>query len=182
MGISAAILLEERKQPPEGGCVFVPGGGKGARTPDIQLAKLALSQLSYTPTILGVAALIPHQKNNRPSGDSAHAGAAIAKLMVGPIGFEPMTSRLSAGRSNQLSYGPVDVRLGNIIRALRAGQYEILTIGAIFPKRPAVGSSCSPTLVPAPGPGNAAIIILCNFAYTAADNSTKSAFFCSHVD
>lgn len=25
------------------------GGGKGARTPDIQLAKLALSQLSYTP-------------------------------------------------------------------------------------------------------------------------------------
>ena len=25
------------------------GGGKGIRTPDIQLAKLALSQLSYAP-------------------------------------------------------------------------------------------------------------------------------------
>jgi hypothetical protein len=25
------------------------GGGKGTRTPDIQLAKLALYQLSYTP-------------------------------------------------------------------------------------------------------------------------------------
>ena len=27
--------------------------------------------------------------------------------MVGPIGFEPMTSALSAQRSNQLSYGPL---------------------------------------------------------------------------
>ena len=28
-----------------------PGGGTGIRTPDIQLAKLALYQLSYTPLI-----------------------------------------------------------------------------------------------------------------------------------
>ena len=29
-------------------------GGKGTRTPDIQLAKLALYQLSYAPIIIGI--------------------------------------------------------------------------------------------------------------------------------
>jgi hypothetical protein len=32
-----------------GACPIIAGGGKGIRTPDIQLAKLALYQLSYTP-------------------------------------------------------------------------------------------------------------------------------------
>ncbi len=46
-------------------------------------------------------------KNNRPSGDSANAGAAIAKKkVVGLTRFELVTSRLSAGRSDQLSYRP----------------------------------------------------------------------------
>ena len=34
------------------------GGGTGTRTPDIQLAKLALYQLSYTPIILWVFARV----------------------------------------------------------------------------------------------------------------------------
>lgn len=31
----------------------------------------------------------------------------LSRIMVGPSGFEPLTSRLSAVRSNQLSYGPM---------------------------------------------------------------------------
>ena len=31
--------------------LIITGGGKGIRTPDIQLAKLALYQLSYTPAV-----------------------------------------------------------------------------------------------------------------------------------
>ena len=34
------------------GCSLESGGGMGVRTPDIQLAKLALYQLSYTPDII----------------------------------------------------------------------------------------------------------------------------------
>jgi hypothetical protein len=53
-------------------------GGEGVRTPDLVLAKHALSQLSYTP----------------------------AKLRIlDPGRFELPTSRLSSVRSNQLSYG-----------------------------------------------------------------------------
>ena len=51
-------------------------GGERARTVDLLLAKQALSQLSYTP------------------------------WMVGLVGFEPTTSPLSGVRSNQLSYRP----------------------------------------------------------------------------
>ena len=72
------------------------GGDDGVRTHDLRLAKPALSQLSY----------IPINMNIRPSGDSAHAGAYIVNEMVGPTRFELVTSRLSAGRSDQLSYGP----------------------------------------------------------------------------
>ena len=43
------------------------GGDDGDRTHDLRLAKPALSQLSYVPD------------NNRPSGDSASAGAIILK-------------------------------------------------------------------------------------------------------
>ena len=52
------------------------GGADRDRTDDLRLAKPALSQLSYSP------------------------------MMVGLGGFEPPTSRLSGGRSNQLSYRP----------------------------------------------------------------------------
>ena len=57
-------------------------GADRSRTDDIQLAKLALYHLSYSP--------------NKRSPDS----------VVGPGGFEPPTSRLSGVRSSQLSYGP----------------------------------------------------------------------------
>ena len=57
----------------------VPGGAGGIRTPDIRLAKAALSQLSYGPA---------------DSDDH---------MMVGHPGFEPGTSVLSGLRSNQLS-------------------------------------------------------------------------------
>ena len=54
-------------------------GADRDRTDDIQLAKLALSQLSYSP--IGISE-------------------------VGLGGLEPPTSRLSGARSNQLSYRP----------------------------------------------------------------------------
>ena len=58
-----------------------PGGDEGARTPDIRLAKAALSQLSYIPSF-------------------------AAGKVVGLTGFEPVTPVLSGLCSNQLSYRP----------------------------------------------------------------------------
>jgi hypothetical protein len=52
------------------------GGGERDRTDDLLLAKQALSQLSYTPEVVGLS------------------------------GVEPLTSRLSGARSDQLSYRP----------------------------------------------------------------------------
>jgi hypothetical protein len=58
-------------------------GDEGARTPDIRLAKAALSQLSYIP--------VPRLRPRR------------LRLEVGLCGLEPQTFPLSEGCSNQLS-------------------------------------------------------------------------------
>jgi hypothetical protein len=60
------------------------GGGERDRTDDLLLAKQALSQLSYTP-----------------DHDFHHH-----KSLVGLVGLEPTTPRLSSVCSNQLSYRP----------------------------------------------------------------------------
>jgi hypothetical protein len=67
-----------------GHSVSQPGGDEGTRTPDIRLAKAALSQLSYIPVYIFWG--------------------------VGLTGFEPVTPALSAQCSNQLSYRPGFVR------------------------------------------------------------------------
>ena len=70
--------------------------GSGAdrdRTDDIQLAKLALSQLSYSPETSGGGAM-------------------------GLGGLEPPTSRLSGARSSQLSYRPVVWPVGSHFQEL----------------------------------------------------------------
>ena len=78
------------------------------------------------------------ESNKRPSGDSAHAGAFIGEKVVGPTRFELVTSRLSAGRSDQLSYGPTcDVfattRLAIISQCVSNGQHLFQNYFGVFP-------------------------------------------------
>jgi hypothetical protein len=60
------------------------GGGERVRTDDLLRARQALSQLSYTPI----------------------------SMLVGLVGIEPTTSRLSGVRSSHLSYRPVAYHYG----------------------------------------------------------------------
>ena len=72
------------------------GGADRNRTGDLRLAKPALSQLSYSPP-----------KFRKACAVSSAAPPPVPRAnMVGLSGFEPLTSRLSGGRSNQLSYRP----------------------------------------------------------------------------
>jgi hypothetical protein len=73
--------------PPPGGLIFIRNGADRNRTGDLRRAKPALSQLSYSPSPI-LSAQIRLDR------------------MVGLSGFEPLTSRLSGVRSNQLSYRP----------------------------------------------------------------------------
>ena len=63
------------------------GGAKEDRTPDLLLARQALSQLSYGPKLSPTQSVMP----------------IVMGYMVGPSGLEPPTSPLSGVRSNQLS-------------------------------------------------------------------------------
>jgi hypothetical protein len=80
-----------------------PGGADRDRTDDIQLAKLALSQLSYGPGLLGTSL----GDTNR--GCAAHhvpGAPRCIRTLVGLGRFELPTPRLSSVCSNQLSYRP----------------------------------------------------------------------------
>ncbi len=74
-----------------------PGGGADRdRTGGLRLARAALSPLSYSPFTEAPRCARPLRRACRaPEG------------VVGLSGFEPLTSRLSAVRSSQLSYRPV---------------------------------------------------------------------------
>jgi hypothetical protein len=76
-------------------------GADRDRTDDIQLAKLALSQLSYSPE---KDPTVPPWRP-RPPGSGA----------MGLGGLEPPTSRLSGARSSQLSYRPVVWPVGGVV-------------------------------------------------------------------
>ena len=79
----------QRALPPAVACrSLVICGAERPRTVDLRLAKPALSQLSYSP------------------GRSQRRGRPVGLPSVGLGRFELPTSRLSAVRSNQLSYRP----------------------------------------------------------------------------
>ena len=69
-----------------------------------------LSQLSYSPGLRrGPSETATVSDGGAAAGCHHHGGAfSVAREMVGLSGFEPLTSRLSAVRSSQLSYRPVD--------------------------------------------------------------------------
>jgi hypothetical protein len=82
------------------------GAGRD-RTGDLRLAKAALSQLSYSPSRDGGPRCSPRETGGRGAAPRATEGRRAAPRVVGLSGFEPLTSRLSAVRSSQLSYRPV---------------------------------------------------------------------------
>ena len=70
------------------------GGGEEDRTPDLMLAKHALSQLSYTPKKFHRKIWLCHEPERSEW------------FVVGSEGFEPSTPALSAQCSDHLSYEP----------------------------------------------------------------------------
>src|SRR5690606_12849020 len=76
------------------------GGAKRDRTADLLLARQALSQLSYGPTIPQKVTL---SFDVIPSTFRGPRTSFFLGHMVGPSGLEPPTSPLSGVRSNQLS-------------------------------------------------------------------------------
>lgn len=80
-------------------CDDKPCGADRDRTDDIQLAKLALSQLSYSP---------PCKITRSDCTLPQFAPCGLPRMGLG--GLEPPTSRLSGARSSQLSYRPEDWR------------------------------------------------------------------------
>ena len=108
--------------------LFLPrsGGAGRDRTDDLKLAKLPLSQLSYSPLRTRVAVSSP-----------------LKKRMVGLDRLELSTSRLSGVRSNHLSYRPESMRkpagrnAASSARWLKRLERETKTaVSAFFASRP----------------------------------------------
>ena len=108
------------------------GGAGRDRTDDLKLAKLPLSQLSYSPFRVTLnrrarsptAWLSPHKRrrlNGSPFLTEQIATPRYRLTMVGLGRFELPTSPLSGVRSNQLSYRP------DIIRTLHIDQSSRIT-------------------------------------------------------
>jgi hypothetical protein len=93
MQLSKSVWTNTPKRRSSGTC-----GADRVRTDDFQLAKLALSQLSYSPST-GNLALTCANFQPRLEG-------------VGLGGLEPPTSRLSGARSSHLSYRPTVTEAG----------------------------------------------------------------------
>jgi hypothetical protein len=59
-----AVRIYDLRNPEDAGMQLMPerliqsGGGKGIRTPDLYVANVSLSQLSYTPTKQGKVVLL----------------------------------------------------------------------------------------------------------------------------
>src|SRR5438132_229757 len=104
-----------------------PGGADRDRTDDIQLAKLALSQLSYGP---GYSNGGHESRLRRSSCPRRVAGTCCRGPSVVGLGrFELPTPRLSSVCSNQLSYRPLprpsapgSQRTKRRARSLKTGQ------------------------------------------------------------
>ncbi len=90
------------------------GGAGRDRTGDPLVANQVLSQLSYSPGLrwgpLDAALIRWGGRWMQPPSDGGPPlwRRSVAREVVGLSGFEPLTSRLSAVRSSQLSYRPVD--------------------------------------------------------------------------
>ena len=113
-------MPEDRRQIKNCFCSFCPlssvlchpnGGGERDRTDGLLRARQALSQLSYTPESENRCQKTEDAPKEMPLGYRAKPVFAVSVLcpliMVGLGGLEPPTSRLSAVRSNQLSYRPL---------------------------------------------------------------------------
>ena len=110
-------------------------GAEEDRTPDILLAKQALSQAELQPLVaLDVLAA------------QISIWASLTQIcnanLVGPRGIEPLTSSLSGTRSNHLSYGPPKFNRGKWARdkwkmsiVIRLTYHLSLTAQIIKPSR-----------------------------------------------
>jgi hypothetical protein len=100
--LNSAFVCTCQRTLPSGFRLWKTCGADRDRTDDIQLAKLALSQLSYSPSR---PFILP--RNLRGSHAGGHRAPALYRVeLVGLGGLEPPTSRLSGARSSQLSYRP----------------------------------------------------------------------------
>jgi hypothetical protein len=97
------------------------GGARRDRTDDLMLAKHALYQLSYGPSLQG------SELCREPSFEPL----LYPRKVVGPGRLELPTSRLSGVRSNQLSYGPLAARRPTLSK-LREPSHLGLAIASLF--------------------------------------------------